>query len=98
MLHYSPDWYSNGGLNNGNTIPFEDQTTFNHLNTGLLSYSGPHCTNSVSIIASFDKKKLIVIELIGQDYKQNYLNPDHIKYWGFTVLQNLSMLLQGVSI
>ena len=31
-------WHSNNG-------PFGDHTTFNHLNTRLVRYSDPHCTN-----------------------------------------------------
>ena len=34
-----------GHLNNG---PFNDWTTLNHLNTGLVRYSDPHCFYNLS--------------------------------------------------
>ena len=30
-------------FNNSNNRPFDDRTVFNHLNTGLIRYSNPHC-------------------------------------------------------
>ena len=43
--------YSSHGLNTGkksiiqmpNNRPFNNRTIFNHLNTGLVRYSDPHC-------------------------------------------------------
>ena len=40
--------YSGHGLNNG---PFDEQTVLNHLNTGLVRYSDPHCTAGISLLA-----------------------------------------------
>ena len=46
--------YSNGDLNSG---PFDDPTVFDHLNTGRVCYSDPHCIMSSNMIHQKKKGK-----------------------------------------
>ena len=51
--------YSSHGLNNE---PFNDQTTFDHLNTEQVRYSDPHCiTEKNTFPWGFKKSKLLMV-------------------------------------